>query len=338
MNFGISSLFGLDVGIDIGTVSTLISRKGDGVILRECTAVALDNDNRILTVGDDALSMVGRTPGDVHIVYPLQDGVVADYRLCEAMLRHFIVKSLGRSATRLGVRAVLCAPGCITNVEKRALEEAARGAGARTAFMLDEPVAAALGAGLPVHEPFGSLVVDIGGGTTDAAVLALGGVVVQRSVHAGGTHLDAAIISHLKQTYGVSIGPRTAETIKLCVGSAQPGSIRGMEVRGRDINTGLPRTLAISAMEIYRAMQPQINAILGCVRDVLSVTPPELAGDIYDRGIWLTGGGALLHGIADYFASVTGISTYIAENPLDCVVEGTRLAIENIAYFRSRAG
>lgn len=334
MYFG---LFGRDVGIDIGTVNTLIARRDSGIILRESSAIALDRDRKIVAVGEDAYTMLGRTPGDVQVIHPLQDGVVVDFHLCEAMLHHFILKSMGSAARRTGVRAVLCVPGCVTNVEKRALEDAARSAGARAAFMLDEPVAAALGAGLCVDEPFGSLVVDIGGGTTDAAVLALGGVVIKRSVRAGGTHIDASIMQHIRQTYGVVIGARTAEAIKLGLGSAMPTTLDNMQVRGRDVNTGMPCTLNVGAMEVYRAIQPQIQAILGCVRETLSITPPELAGDIYESGIWLTGGGALLHGIANLFASVTGINTYIAEKPLDCVAEGARMAVENISYYRSRA-
>ncbi|MDR1619321.1 MAG: rod shape-determining protein [Clostridiales bacterium] len=331
------SLFGRDVGIDIGTVNTLIARRDSGIVLRESTAVALDREKRLVAVGEEAYHMLGRTPGDVRVMHPLQDGVVVDFQLCEAMLRHFLLQAAGHPAGRFGARAVLCVPGCVTKVEKRALEDAARNAGARAAFMLDEPVAAALGAGLPVEEPLGTLVVDIGGGTTDAAVIALGGIVVKRSIRAGGTHIDAAIMQHVRRTYGIVIGARTAELIKIGMGSALPAGFGSMQVRGRDMGTGLPCTLNVSAMEVYRAIQPQVRAILGCVREVLSLTPPELAGDIYERGMWLTGGGALLNGVADLFASVTGISTYIAERPLDCVAEGARRAVENIAFYRERA-
>ena len=324
MALGFSGLFSRDVGIDLGTVNTLIARRDYGIILREPSMVALDHDKRIIAVGKDAISMLGRAPGAVRIVNPLQEGVVADYRLCEAMLRHFLEKSLGNLVRRAGVRAVLCVPGCVTEVEKRALEEAARNAGARAAFLLDEPVAAAIGAGLPVEEAAGS-------------VLALGGVVEKHSVRAGGTHINMAIMQYVRSTYGLSIGVRTAEEIKIALGSALPGSTKRMEVRGREISSGLPRTLTLTGMEVYRAILPQVLQIISCVREVLSVTPPELAGDIYDRGMCLTGGGALLNGLPELFVAETGIMAYVAERPLDCVVEGARIAVENIAYYRGRA-
>lgn len=337
MSLSFAGLFGRDVGIDLGTVNTLIARRDMGIVLREPSAIALDHEKKVVAIGDDAIRMLGRTPGAITVVHPLQDGVVADYRLCEAMLRHFIEKAMGRAARRLGVRAVLCVPGCVTDVEKRALEDAARGAGAHTAFLMDEPVAAAIGAGLPVEEPVGSLVVDIGGGTTDAAVLALGGVVQKCSVRAGGTHIDAAIMQHIRQTYGMTIGARTAEDIKLEIGAALPGSTHTMQVRGRDLSSGLPRTLELAAMEIYRAILPQVLNILSCVRDVLACTPPELAADIYDRGMYLTGGGALLNGITEFITAETGVAAHIAPEPLDCVAHGARIAVENLSYYRSRA-
>ncbi|MDL2218315.1 rod shape-determining protein [Christensenellaceae bacterium OttesenSCG-928-M15] len=331
------NFFSRDVGIDLGTVNTLIAKSDEGIILREPSAVAVDHNKRIVAIGDDAIRMVGRTPGAVQIVHPLQEGVVADFRLCEAMLRYFIEKCMGRSARRTGIKAVLCVPGCVTDVEKRALEEAAKGAGAKAAFLLDEPVAAAIGAGLPVEDAVGSLVVDIGGGTTDSAVMALGGVVQKNSVRAGGTHIDAAILMHLRNTYGITVGVRTAEQIKLTLGSAIPDAPATMQVRGRDLESGLPRTIKITGLEIYNTIQPQISAILSCVREVLAVTPPELSADIYDYGLWLTGGGALLRGMAEYFTEATGIQTYIARHPLDCVAEGARIAAENLNYYKDRA-
>ncbi len=337
MGLGFAGLFSRDVGIDLGTVNTLIARRDYGIVLREPSAVALDKEKRIIAVGNDAIGMLGRTPGTVQVVHPLQDGVVADFRLCEAMLRSFLEKSMGGFARRAGVRAVMCVPGCVTEVEKRALEDAARSAGARAAFLLDEPVAAAIGAGLPVEEAAGSMVVDIGGGTTDAAVLALGGVVEKHSVRAGGTHIDQGIMDYVRHTYGLSIGLRMAEEIKLTLGSALPGSTKKMEVRGRELASGLPRTFTLNGMEVYRAILPQVLTILSCVREVLSVTPPELSADIYDRGICLTGGGALLNGLPELFAAETGIMAYLAPEPLDCVVEGARIAVENISYYRSRA-
>lgn len=337
MALGFSGLFSRDVGIDLGTVNTLIARRDYGIILREPSAVALDQEKRIIAVGQEAIGMLGRTPGAVRIVNPLQEGVVADYRLCEAMLRHFLEKSLGNFTRRAGVRAVLCVPGCVTEVEKRALEEAARNAGARAAFLLDEPVAAAIGAGLPVEEAAGSLVVDIGGGTTDAAVLALGGVVEKHSVRAGGTHINMAVMQYVRNTYGLSISIRTAEEIKVTLGSALPGSTKRMEVRGRELSSGLPRTLTLTGMEVYRAILPQVLQIISCVREVLAKTPPELSGDLFDRGMCLTGGGALLNGLPELFMAETGIMAYVADQPLDCVVEGARIAVENISYYRGRA-
>ncbi|HPY36651.1 MAG TPA: rod shape-determining protein [Clostridia bacterium] len=338
MHFSFAGLFGRDVGIDLGTVNTVISKRDEGIVLRERSAIALDLEKRVVAAGDDAMLMLGRTPGQVQVIHPLQDGVVADFRLCEVLLRYFLDKAIGRAARRAGVRAVICVPGCVTDVEKRALEEAARGAGARTAFLMDEPVAAAIGAGLPVDEAAGTLVVDIGGGTTDAAVLALGSVVNKHSVRAGGTHIDAAIMQHIRQTYGMTIGARTAEEIKLSIGAALPGASHNMQVRGRDLRTGLPRTLELASMEIYRAILPQIMNMLSCIRALLSTTPPELSADIYERGMCLTGGGALLNGLGEFFADETGIKVYVAPSPLDCVAEGARIAVENLAFYRNRAG
>lgn len=326
-----------DIGIDLGTVNTLIARSNHGIILRERSAVAIDRNKKIVAIGEDAMRMVGRTPGAIQIVYPLRDGVVADFHLCEAMLRHFLIKAMGNSVRRAGLRAVLCVPGCVTEVEKHALEEAAKGAGAKAAFLIDEPVAAALGAGLPVTDPVGSLVVDIGGGTTDAAVLSLGGVVHKHSVRAGGTHIDAAILAHMRHTYGAIVSTRAAEEIKLTLGAATFPANATMQVRCRDMNTGLPRTVKITAREIHTAIQPQIAAIVGCVRDVLAATPPELSADVFDYGIWLTGGGAMLCGIAEHFANETGIPTYVARQPLDCVAVGAQIAVENLAFYKSRA-
>ncbi len=337
MAFGLSSLFGLDVGIDLGTVNTLIARRDEGVILREPSAVAVSAKKEIIAAGTQAYHMLGRSPGMVRVVHPLQDGVIADVALCEEMLRIFLEQAVGKAARRAGVRTVLCVPGCVTDVEKRALEEAAKGAGARAAFLMDEPVAAAIGAGLPVEEAMGSLVVDIGGGTTDAAVLSLGGVVQKHSVRAGGTHIDGAILQYMKREHGMNIGAPTAEQVKMRLAQAMPGGQGMMEVRGRDMNTGLPRTQIVTAEEIHQAIRPQLFAILGCVREVLTATPPELAGDIFERGLCLTGGGALLCGMPEFFTKETGVPARVAPYPLDCVAIGARIAVENLSYYRSRA-
>lgn len=338
MGFGLFGLLGLDVGIDLGTVNTIITRRGEGVLLREPSAVAVTPGKKtVLAAGREAMALLGRSPGSVQVLHPLREGVIADVSLSEAMLKAFLERALGRAVRRAGVRAVLCVPGCVTDVEKRALEEAARGAGAKAAFLMDEPVAAAIGAGLPLEEPFGTCVVDIGGGTTDAAVLSMGGVVQKHSVRAGGTHIDGAILAHIKRAHGLVIGPPTAELLKMRLGSAVPGLEGFMEIRGRDMVTGLPRTQTISAGEIHEAIRPQLQAIVGCAREVLSATPPELAGDIHDRGLCLTGGGALLPGMPALFSRELGVPAMTAPAPLDCVANGARIAVENLEYYRLRA-
>jgi rod shape-determining protein MreB len=337
--FGFRDIFTESIGIDLGTVNTLVAVKGSGIVLREPSAVALSTGRKreVLAVGSDAVLMLGRAPGSVYVEHPLKDGVVADYYLAESMLRHFIDKSLGRRLPGVSVRAVICVPGCITDVERRAVETAAKGAGAREAYLMDEPVAAAMGAGLSVDDIMGSMVVDIGGGTTDAAVLALGGVVVSGSARAGCRHVDDAIIQYIRREHGVAIGAGSAEQIKLAIGSALPGKSGMFEVYGRNVDTGLPKTLIVSASEIYSAMKKPVAAILGVVRDTLSRTPPELAGDIMERGIVLTGGGALLDGMCDYVYQETGMKVRAADRPLDCVALGALEAVENFRLYRDSA-
>ena len=335
---GLSGFLGLDIGIDLGTVNTLIARQGEGVILREPSLVAMDEQKQIVAVGQEARTILGRAPGNVQVLHPLQDGVIADVGLCEAMLKAFLERAVGKTARRAGVRAVLCVPGCITEVERKALLEAAKGAGARMAFLLEEPVAAAVGAGLPMEQARATMVVDIGGGTTDAAVLSLGGIVQKYSIRAGGTHMDHAIVRHVKQVHGLGIGLPTAELVKCSIGSALPGPKGSMVVHGRDMHSALPRSMTLNAAEVYEAIAPQLSQLLLCVKEVLSITPPELAGDILNTGLVLTGGGALLKGLPTLLSAELGLPARIAQDPLDCVALGAQAAVENLAWFRSRAG
>ena len=304
-------------------------------MLREPSAVAIASDGQRepLAFGGEAMRMLGRTPGGINVVYPMRDGVVADYELSAEMLKCFIQMALGHKVGALGVRLVLCLPLCVTEVERRALAEAARGAGARDVLMLDEPLAAAVGAELPVFEPVGSMVADIGGGTTDVAVLALGGIAASASVRTGGTHLDAAIREHVQKAHGVMIGERMAEEIKITIGNAMPGGTQRMQVRGRKLDTGLPTSLILNAGEIAHAIAPAVSRIIAAIKDALSVTPPELAGDLYSSGITLTGGGAQLQGLDKLVAQETGMPVYVEESPLDCVALGALRMLDRQEAF-----
>lgn len=330
MESGISRLLMQSVAIDFGTVNTLIAIKGRGIVLREPSAVAVSTrDRRVVAAGRDALAMLGRAPGDVTVCYPMRDGVVADMELSRAMLRYYMEKALNRRIGALGVRVMLCLPMCVTDVEKRALNDAARGAGAREVLIMDEPIAAALGAGIPVYDVTGSMVVDIGGGTTDAAVLAFGGVAAQSSVRVGGTHIDNAIIAYMQREYDIMIGERTAEDIKQVLGSATLGGVERMQIRGRERERGLPASITVSANEINRAIMPAIRTITEAVTATLAATPPELSGDIMDNGITLTGGGALLRGLDKLIARTTGMEVSVAADPLDCVAAGALYALRD---------
>ena len=324
-----------NIAIDFGTVNTLIAIKGRGIVLREPSAVAIASDGQRepLAFGGEAMRMLGRTPGGINVVYPMRDGVVADYELSAEMLKCFIQMALGHKVGALGVRLVLCLPLCVTEVERRALAEAARGAGARDVLMLDEPLAAAVGADLPVFEPVGSMVADIGGGTTDVAVLALGGIAASASVRTGGTHIDAAIREHVQKTHGVMIGERMAEEIKITIGNALPGGTQRMQVRGRKLDTGLPTSLILNAGEIAHAIAPAVSRIVAAIKEALSITPPELAGDLYSSGITLTGGGAQLQGLGKLIAQETGMPVYVGESPLDCVALGALRMLDRQEAF-----
>jgi len=324
---------GGDMAVDLGTANTLVSVRGRGIVLIEPSVVAVEKDTkRVLAVGMEAKRMLGRTPGSIVAIRPLKDGVIADFEVTEAMLRYFINQSrVKRFPWQPKPRVVVCVPSGVTEVEKRAVFEATMQAGARQAFLIEEPMAAAIGAGLPIQEPAGNMVVDIGGGTTEVAVISLGGIVVAQSIRIAGDEFDEAIINHVKKTYNVLIGERTAEEIKFEIGSAWPLLEEvDVEVRGRDLLTGLPRNLTMESEEIRDALEEPLSAIIAAVKNTLEQTPPELASDLMEYGIVLTGGGALLKGLDDRLKHETGMPVYVSENALTNVVDGSALALEEI--------
>ncbi|BBB91536.1 MAG TPA: rod shape-determining protein [Methylomusa anaerophila] len=330
-------MFGsMDIGVDLGTANILIYIKGKGIVLREPSVVAIDRDsNRVLAIGEEARRMLGRTPGNIIAIRPLSEGVIADYDTTESMLRHFIQKVVGKKFFFFKPRIMVCIPSGVTTVEKRAVLEAAMQAGARKTYLIEEPLAAALGAGLEISEPCGAMVVDIGGGTTDVAVLSLGGIVVSESLRLGGDKFDEALVRHVKKEYNILIGERTAEEIKMTIGTAYPSERdESMEIRGRDLVSGLPKTIRITSVETREALSEPISLIIECVKSVLEKTPPELAADIVDRGIVMTGGGSLIHGLDKLINHETGIPTYLAEDPLSCVALGTGKALEALANLQ----
>lgn len=332
---GLFSGFVKDMGIDLGTANTLVYIKGKGIVAREPSVVAIETHTRkVLAVGEEAKKMIGRTPGNIVAIRPLKDGVIADFDVTQNMLKYFIKLASPRRSL-FQPRVVVCVPSGVTEVEKRAVEEAAIHAGARDAYLIEEPMAAAIGAGLPVHEATGSMIVDIGGGTTEVAIISLGGIVTSKSIRVGGDELDEAIVSYIKKEYSLMIGERTAESIKINIGSAETSNEeKTMDIRGRDLISGLPKTINITSLEIYEAMKEQIFAILEAIKSTLEKTPPELASDIIEQGIMLTGGGALLDGIDRIIINETGMPVHIAENPLDCVAIGTGKALESIDILR----
>ncbi len=325
--------WGGDMAVDLGTANTLVSVRGRGIVLIEPSVVAIEKDTkRVLAVGVEAKRMLGRTPGSIVAIRPLKDGVIADFEVTEAMLRYFINKTrVKRFPWQPKPRVVVCVPSGVTEVEKRAVFEATMSAGARQAYLIEEPMAAAIGAGLPIQEPTGNMVVDIGGGTTEVAVISLGGIVVSESIRIGGDEFDEAIINHIKREYNVLIGERTAEEIKFEIGSAHPlPEELDVEVRGRDLLTGLPRTIQISSEEIRVAVEEPIQAILSAIKGALEKTPPELASDIMEYGIVLTGGGALLKALDERVRYETGMPVHVSENALINVVLGSAMALEEI--------
>ena len=324
-----------DLAIDLGTANTLVSVRGKGIVIREPSVVAIDkNDDRILAVGIEAKRMLGRTPGNIVAVRPLKDGVIADFDVTEAMLRYFIDKaSEKRYPWTPRPREVVCVPSGVTSGEKRAVFEATMSAGARQAYLIEEPMAAAIGADLPVEEPTGSMVIDIGGGTTEVAVIAMGGIVVSQSIRVAGDEFDQAILSHVRDAYNLAIGERTAEDIKIKVGSAVPLKDElDVEVNGRDVITGLPKTVRIESEEIRRALQKPLEEMVKAVKDALDATPPDLASDLMYYGILLTGGGALLRGLDVLLRDETGVSVNVSPTALDNVVNGCARVLEANAF------
>ncbi len=329
-------VFGRDMGIDLGTANTLVHVKGKGIVLTEPSVVAIQNDNgRVLAVGEEAKQMIGRTPGNIIAIRPMKDGVIADFDVTQAMLKYFISKALGQKTPFIRPRVIVSIPTGCTTVEERAVREAALAGGAKEAYLIEEPMAAAIGAGMPVHEPTGNLIVDIGGGTTEVAVISLGGIVTSKSVRIAGDNMDEAIIQHLRKNYNLLIGERTAEDIKISIGSALwEGEEEQYEVRGRDLVTGLPKTISVSSQEIQQALKETVQQIVDGIKVCLEKTPPELAADIMDRGIIMAGGGSLLRGLDKLISRETNMPVYVCENPLLAVGLGTGKVLENIEILK----
>jgi rod shape-determining protein MreB len=331
-------LFSNDLAIDLGTANTLVYVKGKGIVLSEPSVVAVRKDakgsNKVLAVGREAKMMLGRTPGNIMAIRPMKDGVIADFEVTEAMLRHFIRKVHNRT-TLVRPRIIICVPSGITQVEKRAVKESAESAGAREVFLIEEPMAAAIGAGLPITEPTSNMVVDIGGGTTEVAVISLAGIVYSKSVRVGGDKMDESILQHIKRKYNLLIGLSTAEIIKTTIGNAYPGDgVETIEVKGRDLVTGIPKILTIDSDEVRKSISEQVEAIVETVRIALEQTPPELAADIVDKGIVLTGGGALLKHLDVLLREETKLPITITEDPLSTVVLGSGKALDNISVLK----
>ncbi len=322
--------FSKKIGIDLGTANILVYEKGEGIVLQEPSVVAMDKDNdKVLAVGKEARRMLGRTPGNIVAIRPLKDGVIADFEVTELMLKHFISRIIKRKRFFKPV-VMVCIPAGITGVEKRAVLEAAQQVGARKTYLIEEPLAAAIGAGLPLAEPSGSMIIDIGGGTAEIAVLSMGGIVVSESMRMGGDRFDEDLIRYIRDEYKLIIGEKTAEEIKMEVGAAYVKENKECEVRGRDVVTGLPKNLNITAEETIVAFRETIDSIVEGVRSVLEKTPPELSSDIMDRGIIMTGGGSLLNGFDELLSQETEIPVFLADEPLFCVAQGTGGALEEI--------
>jgi rod shape-determining protein MreB and related proteins len=334
---GLLGLFSNDIGIDLGTANTLVYVKDQGIVLREPSVVAVrSGTSQVLAVGDEAKRMLGRTPGNIVAVRPLKDGVIADFEMTESMLRHFITKVHNRKWVR--PRVVIAVPSGITEVEKRAVKESAAHAGAREVYLIEEPMAAAIGVGLPVQDAAGNMIIDIGGGTTEVALISLSGIVFSRSVRVAGDELDEAIAGYMKRAYNLMIGERTAEEIKIKIGSAYPVEKEtSIEVKGRDLVAGLPKTLTITSQEVREALLEPISTIVESVRVTLERCPPELSADLVDRGLVLAGGGALLRGLDKLLQEETGLPVHVAEDPLSAVAEGTGRALSELKFLRQVA-
>lgn len=324
-------MFGADIGIDLGTASILVYIKGQGIVLQEPSVVAIDkNNNSILAVGEDARRMLGRTPGNIVAIRPLKEGVISDFEVTEKMLKYFIQKAIGK--LRLKPRIAVCVPSSVTEVERRAVEDATKQAGARQVFLIEEPIAAAIGAGVDISRACGSMVLDIGGGTTDVAVISLGGTVVSTSLKVAGDNFDEAIVRYMRKKHNMLIGERTAEDLKVNIGTAFERTVPvTMDVRGRNLVTGLPKTITVTSEEMQEALSESVNSITEAVHTVLEKTPPELASDISDRGIVMTGGGSLLYGLDSLIRQRTGINAIIADQAVSCVAIGTGKYIEFVS-------
>jgi rod shape-determining protein MreB len=323
------------IGIDLGTANVLVFVKGRGIVINEPSVVAISTkDGRVKAVGASAYEMLGRTPENIEVVRPMRDGVIADYVVTQEMLKYFIARASGRFQVSKP-EVMICIPAGVTGVETRAVRDAALSAGARKAYLIREPLAAAIGARVPVADPSGNLVIDIGGGTTEVAVISLNGIVVSNSIRVGGNRFDEAIAAYIKRKYNLMIGERTAEEVKMAIGSAMPMEEElAMEVRGRDQVAGLPRTVTVRSSEVTEAITEPLESIIGAVRAVLEVTPPELSSDIVDKGMILTGGGALLRHLNDLLTEVTGVPCIVADDPMSCVAIGTGLALEHLDVLR----
>lgn len=333
--FGLFRSLSKDIGVDLGTANTLVHVKDKGIVIREPSVVAIQKDtNQVLAVGEEAKQMIGRTPGNIVAIRPLKDGVIADFDITQAMLRYFIRKVVdGKSFVR--PRVLVGVPSGVTEVEKRAVIDATIQAGAREAYLIEEPMAAAIGAGLPVDEPTGNMVVDIGGGTTEVAVISLGGIVTSRSIRIGGDEMDESIVQYTKRAYNLLIGERTAEDVKISIGSAiAPVKEESYELRGRDLVSGLPKTVVVTSSQIQQALSEPVAGIVEAVKITLEKTPPELASDIMDRGIVMTGGGSLLRNLDKLLSQETGMPVYVAEDALSCVALGTGKAVENVDVLK----
>ena len=334
----ILGVFSSDIGIDLGTANTLVYVRDRGIVLREPSVVAIqEGSQRVLAVGEEAKRMLGRTPGTIRAIRPLKHGVIADFEITESMLRYFIQRVHNRR-TMVRPRVIIAVPSGITEVEKRAVKDSALHAGAREVYLIEEPMAAAIGVGLPVQEPAGNMIVDIGGGATEVALISLAGIVFSRSVRVGGDEMDEAIVQHMKRLYNLMIGDRTAEEIKIALGSAYAlAEETSMEVKGRDLVAGLPKTLTITSEEIREALQEPITSIVEAVRVTLERCPPELSADLVDRGMVMAGGGSLLRGLDRLIAEQTGLPVHLADDPLSAVAEGTGVVLDELNFLRKVA-
>ena len=333
--FGFFNKFSHDMGIDLGTANTLVHVKGKGIIIREPSVVAVDKaNNEVLAIGAEAKQMIGRTPGHIIAIRPMKDGVIADFDITKSMLKFFIKKAIGKNSL-VRPRIVVGVPSGVTEVEKRAVIDATVQAGAREAYLIEEPMAAAIGAGLPVQEATGSMVVDIGGGTCEVAVISLGGIVVSKSIRTGGDAMDDAIVRYIRKTFSLLIGERTAEEVKINIGTAMPlENPEEMDIRGRDLVSGLPKNITINSNQVCEALNEPVTNILDAVRNTLERTPPELAADIMDRGVVMTGGSSLLRNLDRIMSRDTGMPVYVSDDALSCVALGTGLAVENVDVYK----